>query len=83
LTHEGLPELNQVPAPPVPGVTPLASQKMFAALAGLGAPTARRAAATMSEARENRGRDFELFIRIELWGGHWGVASIGDKEILG
>jgi hypothetical protein len=63
-THEGLPLLSQEPAPPVPAAVSLASQKMLAALAGLGAPTASNAAATINEAREKRGRGFELFIII-------------------
>jgi hypothetical protein len=37
-------------------------QVKFAARATLGVPTARSAAATIKDARENRGRDFELFI---------------------
>jgi hypothetical protein len=66
---------------------------MFAAWAGLGAPTTRRAAATMSEAREKRGRGFELFIRINLgeatggwhqWGikKSWGDSLIGTNEFV-
>ena len=93
LTHEGLPEFIQVPVPPVPGAVSLVSQKMFAALAGLGVPTARRAAATISEAREKRGRGFELFIRIEFgeatgeWhqlgmNKSWGEHPIGTIEFV-
>ena len=52
-------------------------------MAGLGAATARSAAATISEARENRGRDFELFIRIDLGRPPGGDICWGIGKILG
>ena len=78
---------------PVVWLMPDCVQVKFAALAGLGTPTARSAAATISEARENRGRDFELFIRIDLGrppggginggiGKSWGEPPIGTTEFV-